>query len=332
MRSAFGSSQHFARKFTNESAVESLTSRHVVNESGTHQMSFGLLAPLTLAALAFVTTLRSPPPPPVVHSTIRVVDVRGAAALVARGASVLDARDGGAFSGGHIPGAQLYAWSLFTGPAAARGRLRSDLDSVAAGLAALGVDETRPTLVYGAAGLGQGEEGHAAWLLALLGHPDIAMLDGGFDAWRSAGRPVVTTTAAARVGRFSARVRSELLIDRARLGGRGPRVLDVRSSAEFVGASPRGEARGGHIPGALSMDWRTVLDERGRIRPVQKLRESLESAGVDASEPFVVVCTNGVRSGFVASVLAARSIAAPAVVDGGMLEWAADPSAPLSTT
>ncbi|MBL8683767.1 MAG: sulfurtransferase [Myxococcales bacterium] len=294
-------------------------------------MSFGLLAPLTLAALAFVTTLRSTPPPPVVHSTIRVVDVRGAAALVARGASVLDARDGAAYAGGHLPGAQLYAWSLFTGPASARGRVRADLHAIAAGLATLGVDESRPTLVYGAAGLGQGEEGHAAWLLALLGHPDIAMLDGGFDAWRTAGRPVVTSTAAARGGRFTARIRSELRIDRAQLAARDTQILDVRSTAEFGGATLRGEARGGHIPGALSMDWRTVLDERGRIRPVQKLRESLETAGIDANEPFVVVCTNGVRAAFVSSVLAARTIATPAVVDGGMLEWAADPTAPLAT-
>ncbi|MFO0558110.1 MAG: rhodanese-like domain-containing protein [Polyangiales bacterium] len=81
---------------------------------------------------------------------------------MARGASVLDARDAGAFSSGHLPGAQLYAWSLFTGTGAQRGRLRADLSSIAAGLAALGVDESRPTLVYGAAGTGNGEEGHAA--------------------------------------------------------------------------------------------------------------------------------------------------------------------------
>lgn len=293
-------------------------------------MSFGLLAPLTLAALAFVTTLSRPPTPPVVHSTIRVVDVRGAAALVARGASVLDARDAGSYSSGHLPGAQLYAWSLFTGAGAQRGRLRSDVDSIAAGLAALGVDESRPTLVYGAAGAGNGEEGHAAWLLALLGHNEVAMLDGGIDAWRSAGRPVVTSVTSARGGRFVARVRAELRADRELVASGQAQVLDVRTASEFAGTSPGAESRRGHIPGALSMDWRSVIDERGRVRPTMRLREALEHAGVDASDPIVVVCSNGVRSGFVASVLAARSVVSARVYDGAMLEWSADASAPLS--
>ena len=293
-------------------------------------MSFGLLAPLTLAALAFVTTLSRPPSPPVVHSTIRVVDVRGAAALVARGASVLDARDAGAFSSGHLPGAQLYAWSLFTGSGPQRGRLRADLSSIAAGLAALGVDESRPTLVYGAAGTGNGEEGHAAWLLALLGHNDVAMLDGGIEAWRSAGRPVVTSVTSARAGRFSARVRAELRADRELVASGRAQVLDVRTASEFAGTASGVEARRGHIPGALSMDWRTVLDERGRVRPTPRLREALEHAGVDAGDPIVLVCSNGVRSGFVASVLAARSVASARVYDGAMIEWSADESAPLA--
>lgn len=294
-------------------------------------MSFGLLAPLTLAALAFVTTLSRPPAPPTVHSTIRIVDVRGAAALVARGASVLDARDSAAFSSGHLPGAQLYAWALYTGTGAQRGRLRPDLSAVAAGLATLGVDESRPALVYGAAGTGGGDEGHAAWLLALLGHADVAMLDGGIEAWRSAGRPVVTSVTSVRAGRFTARVRPELRAERSVALARGTQVLDVRSASEFAGRAAGLETRPGHVPGAYSMDWRTVLDEHGRIRPAQRLRESLEHAGVDAgSGPVVLVCSNGVRSGFVAAVLAARSIVQARVLDGGMIEWTADAEAPLA--
>jgi thiosulfate/3-mercaptopyruvate sulfurtransferase len=293
-------------------------------------MSFGLLAPLTLAALAFVTTLSRPPSPPVIHSTIRVVDVRGAAALVARGASVLDARDAGAFLSGHIPGAQRYAWHAFTGTGSQRGRLRSDVHSIAAALAALGVDESRPALVYGAAGAGNGEEGHAAWLLALLGHNDVAMLDGGIEAWRSAGRPVVTSVTSARAGRFTARVRSDLRADRAVVESGRVQLLDVRTAAEFAGTASFAETRRGHIPGALSMDWRTVLDERGRVRPAQRLREALEHAGIDAAEPVVVLCSNGVRSSFVASVLASRAVVSARVYDGGMIEWSADERAPLA--
>ena len=43
--------------FSDELRVAPLTSPRVLDESGTASMTFGLLAPLTLAALALVTTM-----------------------------------------------------------------------------------------------------------------------------------------------------------------------------------------------------------------------------------------------------------------------------------
>jgi thiosulfate/3-mercaptopyruvate sulfurtransferase len=291
-------------------------------------MSVGLLAPLTLAALALLSSITGGPSDPPVRSPIRIVDVRGAASLVARGATVLDARDPGSFHQGHLPGAQLYAWQAFTGQGSERGRVRPDLAALAHALAALGVDSDRPTLVYGSAGAGWGEEGHAAWLLSLLGHSDIAMLDGGFTAWRAAGRPVVGTTAPPRVGRFRPRVRPELLATREHVA-RAPQVVDVRSAVEFAGATPFGEARGGHIPNARHLDWRALLDESGRVRSSARVMRSLADAGIDPSQEIVTLCTAGVRSAFAAVVLASRGVPMVRNYDGSMLEWASDPAAPV---
>ncbi len=65
------------------------------------------LAPLTFVALALFSSSAAGmgvPPPRV---PVRVVDVRGAAAILSRGAAVLDARDAAAFAQGHLPGAQM---------------------------------------------------------------------------------------------------------------------------------------------------------------------------------------------------------------------------------
>lgn len=302
-----------------------------MKESGT-PMSFGFLAPLTLAAMALVATLSGVPPQPVFQSTIRIVDVRGAASLVARGASVLDGRESSAYVSGHLPGAQLYAWSLFTQAGSRRGVLRPDMDALASRFASLGVDQDRPTLVYGASSAGQGEEGHAAWLLALLGHADIAMLDGGIDAWRAAGRPVVTGTTGARAGRFVANVRPGLRVEQAELAQRTTQVLDVRTAAEFAGSTPWGESCGGHLPSARLMDWRELLDERGRFKPASQMRASLERAGVDPAAPLVALCSVGVRSAFVCAALAARGVSLVANYDGSMVEWSATEGAPITRT
>ncbi|MBL8600748.1 MAG: sulfurtransferase [Myxococcales bacterium] len=259
---------------------------------------------------------------------VRVVDVRGATSLVSRGAAVLDARDAASFAQGHMPGAQLYAWQAFTGEGALRGRVKPDLQAIAQALSSLGVDSGRPTLVYGAAGLGWGEEGHAAWLLALLGHPDIALLDGGFAAWRNAGRPVVSSSARARPGSFVAQPRPEFRADVA-LAARAKQILDVRSASEYNGATPYGELRGGHLPGARHLDWRSLLDTSGRLIPSSKLLRALADAGFDPDAETVVYCTCGVRSAMAAVSLAARGVARVRNFDGSMAEWAGDPNLPV---
>jgi thiosulfate/3-mercaptopyruvate sulfurtransferase len=284
-------------------------------------MTFGLLAPLTLAALALVTTLSGPASPPVIHSSIRIVDVRGAAAMVSRGASVLDARDSSAYVAGHVPGAQLYAWSMFMGSGAGRTRIRTDYQGLAHALAMLGVDESRPALVYGAALSGGGEEGHAAWLLALLGHAEIAMLDGGIDAWRAAGRPIVTGVTTPKVGKFTARPQPQLLADPAQLRGTiEHEVADVRATTERKST--------GQIPGARALDWRLLLDEQGRVRSTARLRAVLDGQSV-AGPKVILCCSNGVRSAFVSAVLAGRGVMIAPVLDGGMTDWLLDSTAPV---
>jgi len=291
-------------------------------------MSFGFLAPLTLAALTLFGAITRGPSEPPGRTGLRIVDVRGAASLVARGATVLDARDSAAFASGHVPGAQNYAWQKTTGQGASQGHLRPDLHAIAQMLAALGIDFGRPVLVYGSAGNGHGEEGHAAWLLLLLGHPDVAMLAGGFASWRAAGRPVVTATAPPRVGRFEPRLRTEFRATRDELRG-SRQLLDVRSAMEFTGATPFGEVRGGHLPGAKHLDWRTLLDEGGRVRPAARIQRALVDTGVDPQQEIITCCTNGLRSAFATAILNARGVPSVRTYDGGLIEWASDPSAPL---
>ncbi|TAK28409.1 MAG: sulfurtransferase [Myxococcaceae bacterium] len=287
------------------------------------------LAPLTFVALTLFSAGAGGAGVPPVRMPIRIVDVRGAASILQRGAAVLDARDAASFAQGHLPGAQMYAWQAFTGEGAARGRLKADPRALAQQVAALGVDGGRPTLVYGSGAGGWGEEGHAAWMLALLGHPDVALLDGGFTAWKSAGRPVVTSHARAAMGRFDARWRDDLVARKADLGAARAQVIDVRSGLEFRGSTPYGEARGGHIAGARHIDWRTLLDERGRLVPSSRVLRLLADAGIDPNREIITYCTCGVRSAMAAVALASRGVGSVRNYDGSLAEWSADPDAPM---
>lgn len=241
---------------------------------------------------------------------------------------MVDARCAAAFAQGHLPGARLYAWQATTRDGPARGRVETDLRRLESYVSQLGVENDRPALVYGAGLRGWGEEGHAAWLLALLGHSDIAILDGGVAAWTAAGRPVVSNVESLPIARFSANWRDDLIAP-ASVVASAQQIIDVRSTSEFCGATPHGEARGGHIPSAVHLDWQSLFTERGLFVTANAMRRLVSDAGVNPALGAVVYCTCGVRSALVVAALAARGVMVARNYDGSLAEWSSDPSAPM---
>ena len=59
---------------------------------------------------------------------------------------------------------------------------------------------------------------------------------------------------------------------------------DLRSETEWTGVNPMGTKRGGHIPGAMHLEWRSILTSTGTFKPVPELRALLADAGVTANK------------------------------------------------
>lgn len=204
-----------------------------------------------------------------------LVDAPEAAALVDAGATVLDTRGWMDFLAGHVPGATRVSWRIGVEGGLRSGRL-GDPDRVASLFADLGVGEA-PVLVVGGWTEGWGEEGRIAWDLAYLGHPDVHVLRGGYDAWSG---PVVRGSTRPEPGSFQAHPREELRANRAEIEGGGWLIVDVREPDEYGGSTKFAVARGGHIPGAVNRPWRGIL----------------AAAALDPAMPIVTYCTGGVRS------------------------------------
>ena len=258
--------------------------------------------------------------------------VEQASALVCEHAVVLDARDQRDFAAGHLPGAVRIDWKDYRDGWGRTGRLSDDDRALARSLGKLGVDEGRAVLVYGRATAGFGEEGRIAWMLSYLGHPRVSVLDGGYAAWRAAGRAVeVTKGSAPPIGTFTPhrddRWRATLPDVVAASQGGGT-VLDTRTALEWNGATPYWEARGGHIPGAHHLSWTALFDGEGRLRPRAELERLVAAAGVTHERPVLLYCTGGVRSALVWVVL--RSLGYDAKnFDASFWEWARHDELPV---
>lgn len=278
--------------------------------------ALGLIVPLLLAAA----------PAPVFLS------VDEAAPLVAGDAVVLDAR--GAFAEApYLPRARVVDWMRLRDGLARTGRLADDAALLAA-FSKLGVSDARPVLVYGAADKGWGEEGRIWWTLRYLGHPRVYIIDGGVQAWVAARRPTMDHPEPGRgVEAWRPQRQVRLQASRTEVGDAARRrdvsVLDTRSDEEFRGATPYFSSRGGHVPGALHLEWRALLAEDGRLLPQAELERRVAAAGLRRDQRIIAYCTGGVRSAFVVAVLTHLGFPDAANYAGSWWDWSGDERLPV---
>jgi thiosulfate/3-mercaptopyruvate sulfurtransferase len=229
---------------------------------------------------------------------------------------------------GHIPGstfADLFALSdpeapriTFTLPSAER---------FAAAVGALGIGNEHRVIIYD-----RRESMWAArlwWVLRIFGHDDAAVLDGGWRAWQSAGRPICDQPCTYRSATFVPHVRPNLVVGKrevlAAIGDRHVCLVNALGRRQH-----RGEVneygRRGHIPGSRNVTAWEIL-ETGCYRPISQLREKL--GGILDAERVIAYCGAGAAAASLVNVLVRLGHPNVAIYDGGLMEWCADRSLPL---
>ena len=185
-----------------------------------------------------------------------------------------------------------------------------------------GVSADRPVVIYD---YESGERAaRAVWLLAVLGHPDVRILDGGTQAWTAAGGelspvteappPVDPAKAPPTAPPFKGTMNLDLLatrfdVDRA-IGDASSVIVDVRRESEYRGTEKRAR-RVGTIPGAVHVFWREHLDARGAFRPAREIRALYASKGVTPDKTVIPLCQGGYRSA--STFIALKSLGYPRV-------------------
>ncbi len=172
------------------------------------------------------------------------------------------------------------------------------------------------------------------WAMEYVGHRDVRLLNGGWDEWVSGDRDVCQVPASVSRGDFSPEVRPDILATKdwllARLDHPEVTVLDTRSPEEYSGADVRAK-RGGHVPGAVSIEWVRTLDEADSqvFLPSDELRFVYEAAGVSEDAEVVTYCQAGVRAAHTYFVLRLLGYPRVRVYDASWVEWGSDPDVPV---
>lgn len=255
-----------------------------------------------------------------------VVDVRHQLADVGYGER--------AYAEGHLPGAVfLHCDRDLSGPkSGTNGRhpLPAPAD-LAARLGALGIGPGVQVVVYDDA---QGMfSGRLWWLLRWLGHPQVAVLDGGVQAWLAAGGELDTALPVRPACAFPLNVPAEPTVTAAALmqDGGNWQVVDARSPDRFRGENETMDPVGGHIPGACNRFFRDNLAADGRFKSPAELREEwLALLAGRAPESIVHQCGSGVTACHNALAMAIAGLPGSRLYPGSWSEWCADPARPVA--
>lgn len=247
---------------------------------------------------------------------------------------VVDVSDEPMYAQHHVPGAvNLPYRALIEARPPAMGLLPQDgrLSEI---VSYLGVTPAAHVVAYD--NEGNGRAARLLWTLDAIGHERSSLLNGGLQAWLYEGHP--TEQAANRPNSTAGTVtrQSHVIADKRyildHLDDPDVVVLDVRSPGEYSGQDVRA-ARGGHIPGAVNLDWMRAIDRDHnlRLKPAAELREMLEAIGVTPDKDVIVHCQTHHRSAHTYAVL--KSLGYPRVrgYDGSWSEWGNDPDVPIET-
>lgn len=136
------------------------------------------------------------------------------------------------------------------------------------------------------------------WLLRYMGHSKVALLDGGFSAWKAAGYPVTNTLPQPREGKFVVQLQPDLVVDIETVKERkdlpGEVLIDSRESERYAGLREPIDPIAGHIPGAVNYPWQEVTDETGKVRSTSAQKQRW--AQLETGAEIIVYCGSGVTA------------------------------------
>ena len=204
-------------------------------------------------------------------------------------------------------------------------------------LAALGIDNSKQVVAYDASGGVYASR--LWWMLRWVGHSNVAVLDGGIDAWNKARLPLNAALPAIKPLRYNPNPNPQLAVSANDIvtlavnpGARALHIIDARSADRFRGENETLDPVAGHIPGAANRFFKNNLADDGCFKPAQVLQQEFASV-LNAHAPAKVVhqCGSGVTACHNLLAMEIAGLKGSRLYPGSWSEWVSDRTRPVAT-
>ncbi len=188
-----------------------------------------------------------------------------------------------------------------------------------------GIGNDTHVVIYGADS-GNPFSTNAFWLMEYFGHKKVSYMNGGMKKWKREKRKTVSgAPPKVAAAKYSATPDPSLYADADYVlqNLKNPKVslVDTRSMKEYK-ANPRRNPRGGHIPGAVSLDFKSTNVKGGTFKSASDLKAAYEGKGVTSDKEVITYCQAGIRAAHTYVVLK-HILGYPNVKNyvGSIFEW-----------
>ncbi len=182
---------------------------------------------------------------------------------------------------------------------------------------------------------GGGHASRLVWLLHLINHRYAAVLNGGIHNWIAEGLETSPKdTIATRIDYDeinrdeSVIANKKYIIDR--LDDPEIILLDARTSKEYSGQKLF-STRGGHIPGAINLNWIESIDRKRnfRLKKTSELETILDDKNISKDKEIIVYCQTHHRSAHSWVMLKYLNYPKVRGYAGSWSEWGNDLNTPI---
>ena len=257
---------------------------------------------------------------------------------------IIDTRDADTYAAGHLPGAvNMREIFTFLASSTAEG-LTALKDNFAQSFGAIGLSGTETAVFYeDALNSGYGQSCRGYYLLTWLGYPKIAVLNGGFSAWKAQGLPVSTEVPMPTAATFPTTLEGANVMltkdDVAAALHTDVKLLDVRDIDEWTGesSSPYGKdfaPRKGRLPGAKWIEWYRFMkpSTQGPVfKSALEVQAECATVGIAPTDTVYLYCFKGARAANTFLALTQAGFTDVRMYFGSWNEWSRDASLPIET-
>jgi len=199
----------------------------------------------------------------------------------------------------HIPGAVHLQYPKIIHVEKPVMGLMPSMASLSDTLSELGITPDTHVIAYDDEG--GGKACRLLWTLDVIGHSSYSLLNGGLHAWANEGHTLSNESVAPKAAPYGdckiiqGTVNKDYIL--SNLNNNECTLLDSRSIEEFTG-NKRFAERGGHIPGAINLDWMLTMDKQANLRllSVDDLNKQLQSLGISKDKEIILYCQTHHRS------------------------------------